>query len=403
MSRFSVPGPAGVTPEAGIMRGKTAISFRLPAAAAFAFLIGLGAPLPSTGDGGQSGSDAFVSSARAQSGIRNLISRLRREKLPASIAKTNGRIEATQVDVSSKYAGRLAEVMVEEGSSVTQGQVIARVFSPEYEAQLRAAQADVQRAKDALIAAEAEIVARQSALEFAKSDYQRGQELMKTGTITKQAFEQRKRNFDAADAAVKSFTSQRDQAKSSIKNSEAEVERIESIIQDLTLTSPRSGRVQYQLARAGEVVAAGAPIVTILDLTDVYMTIFLPAAVASRLEIGGEARIVLDAVPDYVIPAAVSFVAADAQFTPKTVETKDERAKLMFRVKLKLDPQVLRKFYTKVKTGLRGMGFVRTDPSTPWPHDLQIKLPADKAPKPGRAKTAAPEAEAPGSKSRDAE
>ena len=72
-------------------------------------------------------------------------------------------------------------------------------------------------------------------------------------------------------------------------------------------------------------------------------------------------------VPDYVIPAKVSFVAADAQFTPKTVETKDERAKLMFRIKLKIDPQVLQQFYTRVKTGVRGMGFVRTKADVEWP------------------------------------
>ena len=306
------------------------------AAAAAALVLGAGAMLSI--DANPRGGVALVSSAHAQP-IRNLIARLRGETLPAGIVKSNGRIEATQVDVSSKYAGRLAEVTVEEGSSVRQGQAIAKITSPEYEAQLRAAQADVQKAKDALASAEAEITSRQSALEFAKSDFERGQELMKTGFITKQVFEQRKRNYDFAVAAVTSFTSQRDQAQSAIKNSEAQVERIESIISDLTLVSPRLGRVQYRLARAGEVVAAGAPIVTILDLTDVYMTLFLPAADAGKLSVGDEARIVLDPVPDYVIPAKVSFVAADAQFTPKTVETKDERAKLMFRVKLKIDPQ----------------------------------------------------------------
>ena len=80
---------------------------------------------------------------------------------------------------------------------------------------------------------------------------------MKTGHITKQTFEQRKRNYDLAIASVKSFTSQRDQALSQIANAEAEVDRVQSIIDDLTLVSPRLGRVQYQLARAGEVVAAG--------------------------------------------------------------------------------------------------------------------------------------------------
>ena len=85
------------------------------------------------------------------------------------------------------------------------------------------------------------------------------------------------------------------------------------------------------MARKGETVAVGEPIVTILDLTDVYMVIFLNAADAGRLGIGDEARVILDAVPDYVIPAEVSFVASDAQFTPKTVETEAEREKLMFQ------------------------------------------------------------------------
>jgi HlyD family secretion protein len=341
---------------------------------------------------------SLAPSAHAQGLIRNLIARLRGQTLPDGIVKSNGRIEATQVDVSSKYAGRLSEVTVEEGSSVTQGQVIAKLTSPEYEAQLRAAKADVQKSNNALAAAEAEITSRQSALEFAKSDFERGQELIKSGFITKQVFEQRKRNFDSEVASVQSFTSQRDQASSQIANSEAEVDRIQSIIDDLTLVSPRIGRVQYQLARAGEVVAAGAPIVTILDLTDVYMTLFLPAADAGKLAVGDEARIILDPVPDYVIPASVSFVAADAQFTPKTVETTDERAKLMFRVKLKIDAQVLQQFYTRVKTGVRGLGFVRTKAELGWPAELEVKLPkppADKASATPASDGATPQAKSP--------
>ena len=359
-----------------VVRAVVVVAFT--GAAALSFSVGLGL--------------APTAPAQAQGFIKNLVARLRGETLPAGIVKSNGRIEATQVDVSSKYAGRLAEVAVEEGSSVSQGQVIAKISSPEYEAQLRAAQASVQSAKDALVAAEAEIASRQSALEFAKADFQRGQELMKTGFITKQVFEQRKRNFDAAVADVASLTSQRDQAKSKIKNSEAEVERIESILHDMTLVSPRNGRVQYQLARAGEVVAAGAPIVTILDLTDVYMTIFLPAADAGRVTIGDEARIVLDPIPDRIIPASVSFVAADAQFTPKTVETKDERAKLMFRLKLKIDPVVLQAFYTRVKTGIRGLGFVRTKADVAWPANLQVNV---QAPPPKASDSSTPAAPAP--------
>ena len=86
------------------------------------------------------------------------------------------------------------------------------------------------------------------------------------------------------------------------------------------------------------------------------MTIFLPAADAGKLAIGDEARIILDPVPDYIIPAKVSFVAADAQFTPKTVETKDERTKLMFRIKLKIDPKVLQTILHKGEDGHPGHG-----------------------------------------------
>ena len=334
-----------------------------------------GAMALSAGVDGKTGG-SFVRGAAAQGYLQNMLAKLRGERLPAGVAKSNGRIEATQVDVSSKYAGRLLEVDVEEGSPVSQGQVVAKLSSPELDAQLRAAEADAQKARSAQSAAESEIQTRQSALDFAKSEYERGAELVKSQTISKQTYEQRKRNFESATSSLATAVSQRDQAISAIKSAEANVERLKAILADQTLVSPRNGRVQYQLARAGEVIAAGAPILTILDLTDVYMTIFLPAAEAGKLEIGSEARIILDPIPQFVVPAKVSFVAADAQFTPKTVETKDERAKLMFRVKLKIDQDVLLKFYKRVKTGVRGVGFVRSNAATPWPADLQVKLPA---------------------------
>lgn len=324
---------------------------------------------------GTRGGPELVSGAQAQNVLQNMLTKLRGERLPVGIAKSNGRLEATQVDVSSKYAGRLSEVDVEEGSAVSQGQTLAKISSPELEAQLRSAEADEQRAKDAQAAAEADIQTKQSALDFAKSDYERGAELVKSGTISKQTYEQRKRNFESATSSLASTTSQRDQAISAIKSSQAKVDQFKAMLADLTLVSPRNGRVQYQLARAGEVIGAGTPILTILDLTDVYMTLFLPAAEAGKLEVGAEARLILDPVPQYVVPAKVSFVASDAQFTPKTVETKDERTKLMFRVKLKIDQDVLIKFYKRVKTGVRGVGYVQFSDQVAWPDDLQVKLP----------------------------
>jgi HlyD family secretion protein len=312
---------------------------------------------------------------RARTTVETLINRLRGRDMPEGIVKTNGRIEATQVDVAAKYSGRLATVTKDEGDEVTAGEVVATISSPETEAQLRAAQAQVIKAKQALAEAVALIAQRKSDLDFARTDYERGKPLLEHGTITQQTMDQRRNKFEAADAALVATNRQRDQAEAAIRAAEADVERLQSILVDLVLVSPRSGRVQYRLARAGEVVSAGQRVLTILDLKDVYMTIYLPADVAGRVTMGDEARVILDAAPQYVLPHTISFVATDAQFTPKSVETAEEREKLMFRVKLQGDPEVLNKYHRLVKTGVRGLGFVRTDPKIPWPAELAVKLP----------------------------
>lgn len=313
--------------------------------------------------------------ARAQSVVQSLLARLRGKTLPDGIAKANGRIEATQVDVSTKYAGRLIDVAVNEGDSVTVGQIIGRVSSPEYEAELKRAQAQTLKAKQSLAEAEALIAQRTSDVDFTKADNERAQQLLSRGVMSKQDADRRRNAYQSAEANYRAAVAQRDQAQHAIQTAEADVERVQAILTDLTLVAPRSGRVQFLLARSGEVVSPGARILTILDLKDVYLTIFLPAADAGRLGVGDEARIILDPVPQYVVPATVSFVASDAQFTPKSVETQEERSKLMFRVKLQLSPDVLEQYYSRVKTGVRGLGFVRTRTDVSWPGDLVVNLP----------------------------
>jgi HlyD family secretion protein len=233
----------------------------------------------------------------------------------------------------------------------------------------------VLKAKQALAEAEALIAQRKSDHVYAKTDMERGQPLVEKGYLSRQAFDQRVTKAEVSEAAVRAAEAQRESAQFAIKTAEAEVDRIDAILVDLTLVSPRSGRIQYLIHRAGEVVDAGTRIVTVLDLNDVYMTIYLPAGQAGQLELGSEARMVLDPFPQYVVPATVSFVATDAQFTPKSVETAEEREKLMFRIKLQVDPKVLGKYHTEVKTGVRGMGFVRTESAVAWPDDLAVKLP----------------------------
>jgi HlyD family secretion protein len=307
--------------------------------------------------------------------VESLINRLRGRDMPEGIYKTNGRIEATEVDVAAKYPGRLATVTVDEGDNVIAGQVVATISSPETEAQLRNAQAQLLKAKQDVAAAVATIAQRKSDVDFTTADYDRGLELIKDGWMTRQTLDLRRDKFESAQADYDAAEDTREAAEDSVKAAEADVERLQAILVDLVLRSPRTGRVQYRLARAGEVVAPGQRVLTILDLEDVYMTIYLPGDVAGKLALDDEGRWILDPVPQYVFPATIRFVAADAQFTPKSVETAEERAKLMFRVKLQADPKVLDQYYQQVKAGIRGLGFVRNDPKVPWPYNVQVKLP----------------------------
>jgi HlyD family secretion protein len=179
---------------------------------------------------------------------------------------------------------------------------------------------------------------------------------------------------ETAQASLTGYQAQVTRAQSAIDGQTAESERLQAVINDNTLKSPVRARVQSRMHEPGEVVAEGAPVLSLLDLSDVYMYVFLPTASAGKVAMGSEARILLDAIPQYPIRAVVSYVSPNAQFTPKTVETAEERHNLTFKVKLQLNQEKLRQYEQYVKAGLPGMGFVRYfDNTADWPPNLQPK------------------------------
>jgi len=297
------------------------------------------------------------------------------DQLPRGFAKANGRIEAERVDVATKLAGRLEQVLVKEGDTVKKDEVVARMDTAELDAQLADAKATVRQAERQLDQANALLAQRQSELTLAQKEYQRSKKLSEKGFTATETVDQRHSAQATAEAAVNSAHAQIDLSKATIESAKAKVDRIQTFIDDSVLVAPRAGRIQYRLALPGEVLAAGGKVLTLLDVTDVYMTVFLPTSEAGRVAIGAEARIIFDAIPDYVVPASVSFVATEAQFTPKYVETKTEREKLMFRVKVQLPREILEKYSRWVKTGVPGVAYIRLDPDAQWPEFLQPNLP----------------------------
>jgi HlyD family secretion protein len=294
--------------------------------------------------------------------------------LPAGIAKANGRLEAEQVEIATKYPGRIAIVLAKEGDTVDAGTVLARMDTAELEAQQRAAQAQADRAEHQRVEAEAVIAQRSSERIFAAQELQRATTLSQQGWETIEKLDQRRNEMRTAQAAYETAVASLNAAKAMIESWQAEVKRLQSQIDDSTLVAPTHGRIQYKLAQPGEVLPAGGRVFTLLDLSDIYMTIFLPASAAGRLAIGDEGRVTLDPFPGFVYSAKVTFVATEAQFTPKTVETAEEREKLMFRVKLSAPAEIRKRYEDHIKTGVRGIGYVRTDPNVAWPAKLAVKL-----------------------------
>lgn len=329
-------------------------------------------------------------------------SALRNQGPNEGLASGNGRIEATEVDVATRLAGRVEDILVREGDFVSAGQPLARMQIDSLQAQRDEAVARYQQALQAVAGAEAQValrdsdhqaaqalvVQRESELDAAQRRLVRSETLAREGASSGQELDDDRAKARSAQAAVvatkaqvaaarAAITAARTQvtgAQSSVAAAKASVARVDADLADSLLKAPRAGRVQYRVAQPGEVLGAGGKLLNLVDLTEVYMSFFLPETVAGKVALGSEVRIVLDAAPQFVIPARVSFVSSTAQFTPKTVETVSERQKLMFRVKAQIDRELLMQHLQQVKTGLPGVAWVKIDPQAAWPLQLEKKV-----------------------------
>lgn len=328
---------------------------------------------------------------------------LRPSGLPEGVVSGNGRIEATEIDIATKTPGRVIEILAREGDFVRAGAVLARMDTDVLLAQRSEAEAQVRQAENAFLtaksivaqreserhAAQAVVAQRQAELDAARKRLNRSQRLVGEGATPQQEVDDNyarvlgvEAAVRAAEAEVAAARSGIDAAKSEVVESQSKIEaakatvvRLQADIDDRELKAPLDGRIQYRIAEPGEVLSAGGRVLNMVDLSDVYMTFFLPTEAAGKVALGSDIRLVFDAAPNFVIPAKASFVASVAQFTPKTVETESERLKLMFRVRARIAPELLKQHLEYVKTGLPGMAYTKLDPNSAWPPELEVKLP----------------------------
>jgi HlyD family secretion protein len=294
-------------------------------------------------------------------------------RLPSGIVFGNGRIEAEEIDIDTKFAGRVAAILADEGDTVKAGQVVARMDTRDLEVSLDKAKAQVRQAQRSLEEAKANLQQQQTQVTLAKQQLDRARFLVPKGYATQELLDMRQQQMNAAMAAFNAANARVGMATLALEAATHDVALLEVNIADNTLVAPKDGRIQYRLANVGEVLPAGGKVFTALDTSYVYMDVFLPTLQAGRVGPGAEARIVLDSLPQAPLAAKVTFVADQAQFTPKAVETETERDRLMFRVRLRIDPAALGKGQNMARAGLPGMGYVKIDPQQVWPPSLQAK------------------------------
>jgi HlyD family secretion protein len=313
-----------------------------------------------------------------------------RTAVPPGIAWGNGRMQATLADIASKEALRIKEIRVNEGDLVQPGQVLVLLDTVTIESQLAEANASVASAEQKLAIAKSAIARKQSEIRLAKIEVERSRKLVADRAGSQREYDVRQMTLESSMAGLAEEQAKLETAKKDVLVAQANVQTVQTRINDATLTAPMMGRVLYRLAEPGEVLAAGGKALTIVNLNDVYMEVFLIATDAAKVKLGAEGRITLDYQPGVAAPAYVSFVSPEAQFTPKQVETRSERDQLMFRVKLQVPKELVAHYVDSVKTGVRGVGYVKVSSDAVWPAWLeQNLLHADPA-RDGQASSAEP-------------
>jgi HlyD family secretion protein len=271
----------------------------------------------------------------------------------------SGHVEATEVLVSTKVPGTIESLSVDEGSVVAAGQELARIDTTDTRIALDAARADRGQADAELrlrVAgsrvedvreARAQVVRAQADLEGAQKDLDRMEGLLATGSGTTKARDDARTRRDVGQAALDaakerlqrleagSRREEIDAARARLQSADARIEQLQQQLKDALIVSPVAGVVTEKLSDKGELAARGTGIVVVTDLPNAWLNAYVSETDLARLRLGQEAEVVTD--DGQSRKGRVSFVASRAEFTPKNVQTRDERVKLVYRIKVALE------------------------------------------------------------------
>jgi HlyD family secretion protein len=204
---------------------------------------------------------------------------------PPGFAVGNGRLEADEIDIDTKFAGRIAQLFVDEGDMVKPAQVLAIMDTQDLQASLKKSEESVRQAQRSLDEANANLVQQQTQVTLAKQELDRTSALVPKGFAPVELLDQRRQQMNAAVAALNATSARVGQVEHALAAATHDVELYQVNIADNRLVAPREGRIQYRVANVGEVLAAGGKVFTMLDTGYVYIDVYLPTAEAGRVAV----------------------------------------------------------------------------------------------------------------------
>jgi membrane fusion protein YbhG len=302
---------------------------------------------------------------------------------PKGVIPASGTIEAIEVNVASKVSGQILELDAEEGMRVKPGDRLALIDHATLDIQLRQAEAGVELANAQLALlvkgarnedirqAEAALEQAEASLKVAEDDAKRMRELARTGSVTP-------KTRDDAEARLTVATAQKNAAEEALSKvrrlarpeeiraaearlaqSRAAADLLAKTIGDCAVTAPAGGIVTHKAVEAGELVSPGSTVVTLVDLDSVYVMIYVTEKELGLVQLGDAAEIKIDAFPDRVFAGKVTYLSPEAEFTPKNIQTKEDRVKLVFGVKVEIENKE-----GLLKPGLPADAVIRVKPAT---------------------------------------
>jgi membrane fusion protein YbhG len=333
-----------------------------------------------------------------------------RKKSVEGFIETSGRIEGIEVEVGTKVEGRIKRLLVKEGDTVNDGDTIALISSEQIKASVDAAKAkllywenkkgqaetdlmltrqivreQINKAEHDLEAAHAELEREKATLETGEKNFEGYTSLLQQNVVSKSLWEKFQLEYISAQKNVRVSEMRVKQAEAylvlvnaerlninlkenevqnavhMLESARAELEEREATLADTKLTAPSSGIILQKIVEPGEIVTVGTPVVRMVDPGTYYLEVYIPNQEVGKIQLGNTARIYPDALPDKIYDATVTYVSDRAEFTPKNVETKQQRVELVFKVKLGItNPDRL------VKDGMPAEACIRYDEKRDW-------------------------------------